>query len=35
MPGEPVWQRSFYNRIICDEEELHRIREYLVIYPAA
>jgi putative transposase len=27
--GAPVWQRSYYERIIRDDEELLRIREYI------
>lgn len=32
--GTPVWQRSFYDRIIRNEEELNRIREYILYNPA-
>ena len=28
-PGGPVWQRNYYERIIRDENELNRIREYI------
>jgi putative transposase len=28
-PGVPLWQRNFYERIIRDEAELNRIREYI------
>ncbi len=26
---EPLWQRGFYDRIVRDEDELARIREYI------
>ncbi len=29
IPGVPVWQRNYYERIIRDEEALFRIREYI------
>jgi REP element-mobilizing transposase RayT len=32
-PGAPVWQRSFYEHIIRDEDELYRIRKYIVNNP--
>jgi len=28
-PGTPVWQSRFYDRIVRDENELNRIREYI------
>ncbi len=28
-PGEPLWQRNYYERVIRDEEELNRAREYI------
>ena len=31
--GSPVWQRSFHDRVIRDEEELNRIREYIEANP--
>jgi hypothetical protein len=34
MPGVPVWQRNFYEHIVRDEDELHRIRGYIVYNPA-
>jgi len=34
-PGEPVWQRNYYDRIVRDEEELGRIREYIANNPLA
>jgi len=33
MPGVPVWQRNYYERIIRDDRELNRIREYIQINP--
>jgi len=32
-PGQPVWQRSFIDRIIRDENELTRIRQYITNNP--
>ena len=29
-----IWQRSFYDRVVRNEEELYRIREYVVNNPA-
>ena len=29
-PGYPVWQRNYYEHIIRSEEEMNRIREYIV-----
>lgn len=29
MPGAPLWQRDFWDRVIRDEFELARIREYI------
>jgi len=34
MKGVPVWQRNYYEHIIRNEEELNRIREYIVNNPA-
>jgi REP-associated tyrosine transposase len=28
-PGAAAWQRNYYERIIRDEEELLRVREYI------
>jgi REP element-mobilizing transposase RayT len=28
-PGTPVWQSRFHDRIVRDENELNRIREYI------
>jgi len=33
-PGAPVWQRNYYERIIRDEDELGRIRQYIRDNPA-
>ena len=33
-PGEMVWQRDFYERIIRNETELNRIRQYILDNPA-
>lgn len=33
-PGENIWQRNFYERIIRDEAELNGIREYIHSNPA-
>lgn len=32
-PGAPVWQRSYYERVIRDEAELERAREYICLNP--
>lgn len=29
-----IWQRSFYDHVIRDEESLHKIREYIVFNPS-
>ncbi|MBC7234050.1 MAG: transposase [Chloroflexi bacterium] len=33
-PGSPVWQRNYYEHVIRDEEDLQRIRQYIVDNPA-
>ena len=33
-PGHSMWQRNCYERVIRDEDELNRIREYIVYNPA-
>jgi putative transposase len=33
-PGHPVWQRNYYEHIIRDDEEINRIREYIIENPA-
>lgn len=30
-PGVPVWQRNYYERIIRNDEELNRIRQYIAL----
>jgi putative transposase len=32
-PGCPAWQRNYYERVIRDEQELFRAREYIVNNP--
>jgi REP element-mobilizing transposase RayT len=32
-PGDPVWQRNYFERVIRNEGELQRIREYIAINP--
>jgi REP element-mobilizing transposase RayT len=32
-PGMPVWQRNYYEHVIRNAEELHRIRQYIVNNP--
>jgi len=32
-PGERLWQRNYYEHIIRNEVELHRIREYIINNP--
>ena len=32
-PGQSVWQRGFYDRVIRDEVELRAVREYIVYNP--
>ena len=32
-PGERVWQRNYYERVIRDEGELNRMREYILTNP--
>jgi putative transposase len=33
IPGHPVWQRSFYDRVIRNEKELNTIRDYIINNP--
>ncbi len=33
-PGFPVWQRNYYEHIIRNEDEMNRIREYIIYNPA-
>ncbi len=32
-PGAPVWQRNYYEHIIRDEDELNRLRQYILDNP--
>jgi putative transposase len=32
-PGLPLWQRNYFERIIRNERELNRIREYIINNP--
>jgi len=32
-PGIPVWQRGFYDRVIRNDNELNKIREYILYNP--
>lgn len=32
-PGVPLWQRNYYEHIIRNEEEMNRIREYIIENP--
>jgi REP element-mobilizing transposase RayT len=34
MPAEPVWQRNYHDRIIRNEDELIRVRQYVQDNPA-
>jgi putative transposase len=34
LPGTPVWQRGFHDRIIRDEEELNAVRQYIQTNPS-
>ena len=33
-PGAPVWQHNYYEHSIRDENELNRMREYIINNPA-
>jgi REP element-mobilizing transposase RayT len=33
-PGQPIWQRNYYERVIRDEDELQRVRQYILDNPA-
>ncbi|MBN2107361.1 MAG: transposase [Deltaproteobacteria bacterium] len=33
-PGMPVWQRNYYDHVIRDDDDLNRIREYVINNPA-
>ena len=32
-PGQPLWQRNFYERVIRNADELDRVGEYIVANP--
>ncbi len=32
-PGSPVWQRGFYDHVLCDEADPDRVREYIEATP--
>jgi len=32
-PGIPIWQRNYYEHIIRDEDELNRVRQYILDNP--
>jgi REP element-mobilizing transposase RayT len=32
-PGNPLWQRNYYERVIRDDNELLRAREYIASNP--
>jgi REP element-mobilizing transposase RayT len=32
-PGAPVWQRNYYEHIVRNDDELFRIRDYIVNNP--
>ena len=32
-PGQPIWQRNYYEHIIRDDTSLNRIREYILTNP--
>jgi len=34
IPGKPLWQKNYWERIIRDEEDLNRIRQYIRNNPA-
>jgi hypothetical protein len=33
--GRPIWQRSFHDHVIRDEDDLARVRKYIVENPLA
>jgi REP element-mobilizing transposase RayT len=33
-PGSPVWQRSYWDRVLRDEQEVLRFQEYVAMNPA-
>jgi REP element-mobilizing transposase RayT len=34
IPGEPLWQRNYYEHVIRNDDELNRIRQYIIDNPA-
>ncbi len=34
VSGVPVWQRNYYERVVRDDTEMHRTREYITSNPA-
>ncbi len=32
-PGAKVWQRNYFDRVIRNEKELYKIREYIIHNP--
>ena len=33
-PGQPVWQRNYYEHVVRDDDEMNRVREYILGNPA-
>ncbi|HEY8767253.1 MAG TPA: transposase [Dehalococcoidia bacterium] len=33
-PGLPVWKRNYYERVVRDDDELRRVRQYILDNPA-
>ncbi len=33
-PGQPVWQRNYYEHVIRNDNDLDRVREYIINNPA-
>ena len=33
-PGSRLWQRNFYERVIRNEDEMNRVRQYVLDNPA-
>ena len=33
LPGTPIWQRNYYEHVIRDEDDYHRIIEYISTNP--
>ena len=34
LPGTPIWQRNYYERILRSEDDLKQVREYIISNPA-